>query len=102
MVIGLSIFELHLPHARSLKEKRKVVKGLVDRVHQRFKVSIIESGHHDLHQRAEIALALVANSETEAERIFDAVRRLLDEIFEAVVVRWNPELMDVSSEGGYP
>ena len=34
MLIGISVFELHLPHARSLKEKRKVVKGLIDRIHR--------------------------------------------------------------------
>ncbi|MEM8932477.1 MAG: DUF503 domain-containing protein [Acidobacteriota bacterium] len=95
MVIGLSTFELHLPHAHSLKDKRKVVKGLVDRVHHRFKVSIIESGHHDLRQRAEVTLVLVALTDTEAEQIFDAIRRLIDEIFDAVLVRWDPELMDV-------
>ena len=96
MILGLSIFELHLPQSRSLKQKRKVVKGLVERIHKRFKVSIIESDHHDLHQRSEISIALVALCESEAERIFDAIRGLVDQEFDAALLRWDPQLMDVT------
>ena len=57
MVVGVSIFELHLPAAQSLKQKRKVIKSLIDRVHHRFRVSIAETDFHDLHQRCEISIA---------------------------------------------
>ena len=41
-----------------------MVKALVERLHQRYRVSVVESGFHDLHQRAEIALAaLVGHGE---------------------------------------
>lgn len=96
MIVGISIFELHLPQARSLKQKRKVVKSLVERIHKRFKVSVIESDHHDLHQRAEIAIALVALSDGEAGRIFDTIRDLVDQEMECVLSFWDPQLMDVS------
>ena len=59
MLIGISIFELHLPQSRSLKEKRKVVKSLIDRIHRRFRVSIAETDFHDLHQRTEMAIAAI-------------------------------------------
>ena len=55
MIVGISVFELHLPSSRSLKDKRRVVKSLVERIHQRFRVSVAETGFHDLHQRSEIA-----------------------------------------------
>lgn len=96
MIVGISIFELHLPHSRSLKQKRKVVKGMVERIHHRYKVSIIESDHHDLHQRAEISIALVALKDHDAERIFDSIRNLVDQEMEATVLHWDPQLMDVT------
>jgi uncharacterized protein YlxP (DUF503 family) len=34
-----------------------VVKGMIERIHQRFRVSIAETDFHDLHQRSEIAVA---------------------------------------------
>ncbi|MEM6796939.1 MAG: DUF503 domain-containing protein [Acidobacteriota bacterium] len=96
MIVGLSVFELHLPHAGSLKNKRKVVKSLVEKIHQRCKVSIIESDHHDKHQRAEIAIALVAKTEGEARRLFDTIRDLIDLQGDAMLLGWDPELMDVA------
>ena len=60
MVVGVSVFELHLPASRSLKEKRRVVKSFVERLHERLRVSVAETGFHDLHQRAEIGVAAVA------------------------------------------
>ena len=59
MIVGVTVFELHLPASRSLKDKRRVVKSLIDRVHQRYRLSVAETGFHDLHQRAEIAVAAV-------------------------------------------
>lgn len=97
MIVGISIFELHIPQSRSLKQKRKVVKSLVDRIHHRFKVSVIESDHHDLHQRAELAVALVALSDSEADRMFDTIRELVDRQLDCVLSYWDPQLMDVSS-----
>ena len=62
MVVGISVFELHLPAARSLKEKRQVVKSLVERIAARHRVCVLESDFQDLHQRSEITLALLGHT----------------------------------------
>jgi hypothetical protein len=94
LLVGLSRFELHLPHARSLKEKRKVVKGLVDRLHERYRVSVMESGFHDLHQRAEVAVAYLAGSERELDRMAAEMRRLVEDAPEAMVSQWDDDVME--------
>ena len=94
LLVGLSRFELHLPHARSLKEKRKVVKSVVDRLHERYRVSVMESGFHDLHQRAEVAVAYLAGSESELDRMAAEMRRLVDELPEAMISQWDDEVME--------
>lgn len=97
MVVGISIFELHLPACRSLKAKRKVVKGLVDRVHARFRVSIAETGHHDQHQRSEIAVAIVAQSEHELDRMLEEVRSVVDACEpDAFLTLWQPQVLEAS------
>lgn len=96
MVVGISIFELHMPGAGSLKQKRKVVKSLVERIHQRFRVSIAETDHHDLHQRSEISLAVVAQSHREGQRLMDAIRELIDSQSEAVLIAWEPQWLEES------
>jgi uncharacterized protein len=94
MIVGVSVFELHLPQARSLKDKRRVVKGLVDRIHQRFRVSIAETDHHDLLQRAEISIAVVGNGEQEVEQILETIRGVIDRETEAYLTRWEPQLLE--------
>ena len=55
MVIGVVSWELEVYGAQSLKEKRSVVKSLLDRLRQRHNVSVAETDHQDLWQRAEIS-----------------------------------------------
>ena len=102
MIVGISVFELHLPASRSLKDKRRVVKSLIERVHQRYRVSIAETDFHDLHQRAEIAMAVVvAGGETEMEKLMDEVRDIVEGDPEVYLTRWDPQLLE-GLEGGEP
>lgn len=93
MMFGLLVFELHMPGVRSLKEKRRIVRSLVERIHRRYRVSIVESGYQDKHQRAQIALAAVHSDPGSLEQLLDSVRRLVDLEGDAVVTRWDPELL---------
>jgi uncharacterized protein len=93
MIVGISSFELHLPDSRSLKDKRRVVRSVIDRLHRRHRVSIAETDFHDLHQRAEISLAAVTNREAEMEQLMADVRALLDTVPEVYLTRWEPQLL---------
>jgi uncharacterized protein len=77
MVVGLAVWELHVPGCASLKEKRQVVKSLKDRLHARFNVSAAETAHQDLLQRAEIAVCVVSESRRHAESVLTSADRLV-------------------------
>jgi len=95
MIVGISVFELHLPTSRSLKDKRRVVKSIIERVHQRFRVSIAETDFHDLHQRAEIAMAVVVSGgESEMDKLMEEVRNLVESDPEIYLTRWDPQLLE--------
>jgi uncharacterized protein YlxP (DUF503 family) len=94
MVVAISVFELHLPSSRSLKEKRRVVKSLTERVHRRHRISVAETDYHDLHQRAEIGVAAVSASRHQLEHQMDDIRRLIDEQEEAVLLGWEPQYLE--------
>jgi uncharacterized protein YlxP (DUF503 family) len=78
-----------IPGARSLKDKRRTVKSMVDRMHSRMRVSVAETDLHDLHRRAEIGLAVVAASERDLERLLGELQRIAEESPEAVVASWE-------------
>ena len=94
MTVGVSSFELHLHSSRSLKDKRRIVESLVDRIHQRFRVSIAETDFHDLHQRAEISMAVVTNGESEMEMLMEEVRNLVEAVPELYLTRWDPQILE--------
>lgn len=94
MVVGIATCELHLPSARSLKDKRRVVKSLIERIHQRHRVSVAETEYHDLHQRAEIGIAIVARSAPEVDELLEHIRSLIENEMEAFVTHWQPQILE--------
>jgi uncharacterized protein YlxP (DUF503 family) len=94
MIVAVSVFELHIPAGRSLKDKRRVVKALKDRIYQRYRVSIAETDHHDLHQRAEIAIAAVHGSRTEMERLMNRIHTMIEDVPEAMLISWDPQYLE--------
>jgi len=79
-------WELHLPAAHSLKDKRHVLRSLKDRMRQRFNVSAAETAHQDLWQRAELSACLVTTDRRHAEEVLREVDRLVEGAAEARVV----------------
>lgn len=69
MVIGVIGWDLEVFGCQSLKEKRSVVKSLKDRLRDRFNVSVAETGHQDLWQRAELTACVVSNGRREADAL---------------------------------
>lgn len=86
MVVGVARVDMHIPGCRSLKEKRRHVKGLIDRVRVRFGVSVAEVDHLRAWQRTTLGVACVSNSSAHASRVLDAVVRFMDRADPLVMV----------------
>ena len=69
--------ELRVLNARSLKDKRQVVKSTVETVRRRFGISVAEVAAQDSWQRAVLGFAVVASSASQAERVLDDVDRFV-------------------------
>jgi hypothetical protein len=78
MIIGSCTIVLHLPAARSLKEKRQVIKSLVARVRNEYNVSIAEVDAQDRWQTAVLGLACVSSSQKYAHGQLEAVVRFIE------------------------
>jgi uncharacterized protein YlxP (DUF503 family) len=76
VAIVLLTVDFHFPVAQSLKDKRMILRGVKDRT-KKFNVSVAEVDHHDLWQRATLAVVAVATDGAHAERELQAV---VDEI----------------------
>ena len=86
MVIGVQTWDLSLPECRSLKDKRRVVKSLKERLQQRFKVSVAETGQQDVWTRAQLTAAVVAHDTGQADSIMDSLDTFVERDGRAVIV----------------
>ncbi len=69
MIVGKCLVDLRLHGTRSLKDKRRIVKGLVQKLQQRFRVACAEVDKQDMWGRAVIGMACVSNEAHHAEKL---------------------------------
>ena len=70
--------ELHLPTPQSLKEKRAVLRPIIEGMRRLGSYSVAEVGHHDVWQRAAIGVAIVAPDGTSLAQQVTKLRRYLE------------------------
>lgn len=74
MTIGSLMLEIHIPGSQSLKDKRRVLRSIKDRLRGRFNVAISEVDHQETHQRARLGIVSIANERFQIEQLFANVR----------------------------
>jgi uncharacterized protein len=77
VVVGVIVWELEVLGAQSLKDKRRVVSSLKERLQSRFRVSAAETRHQELWQRAELAACVVSGEHRHASDVLDSADRLV-------------------------
>jgi len=89
----VGIVDLHLPDVGSLKGKRHALKGLKERVRARYEVSVAEVDHHDLWQRATLALACVSHDSRHANEVVSKAMDFIEEHVEGRVIDTSVEIL---------
>lgn len=79
-------FDLHLPACHSLKEKRAVIKPILEGCRRRYAVAAAEVGSQDKWQRAELGVAAIAGAPAHVTEVLDAVERFVWSFPEVEVV----------------
>jgi len=91
--VGLLTVELYIGGCRSLKEKRQLVQSLIARLRNDFNLSIAEIDHHDLHQRACLAIACVANHTSFVNSVLDTVLERIESDGRIMLLESHLELL---------
>ncbi|MFC4115856.1 DUF503 domain-containing protein [Nonomuraea zeae] len=78
MYVGALTLDILLGDVRSLKQKRSVVRPLIAELQRRYpSIAVAETGHLDLHRRAEIGVAVVSASAGNCNEVLDACERMV-------------------------
>ena len=77
MFVAAERFELFIPDCHTLKQKRAVVRPIVDGVRRRYHVASAEVGALDKWQRADVGIAVVAGTEAHVLDVLGEVERFV-------------------------
>jgi len=95
MVIGVCKLDLRIPENHSLKEKRHVLRKLIDRVRARFNVAISEVGDNDVWQRAQMGFCTVGNDRRHINSSLDKVIDFIEQMNLVEMVRTEIEIISL-------
>ena len=94
MVVGVCKIDVVMFEAATLKDKRRVVKSIKDRISHRFNVSIAEVAGLDLRQRTTLGMAVVSNDARFAEAQLASAVDLVRRVPNASMVDYSIEVLE--------
>jgi uncharacterized protein YlxP (DUF503 family) len=73
MIVGILSVSVHIPGSQFLKDKRQVIKSLIEKTRNRFNVAMAEIGDQDLWQKALFGVVCIANEKKIVNQMLDKV-----------------------------
>jgi len=98
MNVGYGQIKFFLHGNRSLKDKRKIIKSMRDRVKNKFNVSISEIGDQDEWQSLQIGIAAVSSDSQYLDGLMTQVVEFIDNMHLAEMIDCNIEFMKMRSK----
>jgi uncharacterized protein YlxP (DUF503 family) len=94
-VVGTLKLSLYTHNNQSLKEKRRVVKSIVAKVHNKFNVSIAEVGSNDKWQMIELGISAVGNDRRFVNSVLDNILSFLDSLYLGEIIDSDIEIVNL-------
>jgi uncharacterized protein len=93
LIIGVLTLELHLGEANSLKDKRRIIKSLIDRIKNRYNVSVAEVGEQDLWQRSTVGISMVSCEQAHVHKVLASVIKFVEAQNTVLITNFQTELL---------
>ncbi len=91
MVIGLVKMELYIPMAFSLKDKRRIIKSVIEKGRNRFNISISEIAKNDLWKNATLGVVTISNNKKHVEKVLTGLLDFMEKFDEFEVIEYSFE-----------
>lgn len=79
MTVGVLVLDVRLAGCRSLKDKRHIVRSLIEKARNQFKVAVAEVGDQDLWGNAVICVSIPSVSVAHAGSVLQNVEKLFEQ-----------------------
>ncbi len=87
MIVGILKMNLFARGIHNLKEKRRIVLSLKEKLKRKFNISIVESGDQDIWQKIEFSIAIVSNQRSHVEKTFQQIEEMTESGYPVEVIR---------------
>jgi uncharacterized protein YlxP (DUF503 family) len=91
MVVAILKIALFIPQANSLKDKRRVIKSIKDRLRNGFNVSIAEVGDQDIWRSAKLGVAVISDDSSYANGVLSRIQDIMGSLKDAVLTHCELE-----------
>src|SRR5581483_6961670 len=99
MFVGVLRFSISIPGARSLKDKRSVVRSLKERAQARLKIAIAEVGSQDNPRHATFGVACVSSSAAVVDKMLESVASMAGTLKDAILDDRATEIIPFGEAG---
>ncbi len=98
MIVGAAVVEIRIHGSRSLKQRRGVVRSIIQRVRNRYNVSTAEVGGQDTWQRAALGLCAAGADRQQVRSALEGAVAFIEELHLAEVIAADIEVLDMPHE----
>jgi uncharacterized protein YlxP (DUF503 family) len=92
VLAGVCSISLMIHETNSLKEKRHVLKSVIERLKSRFNVSVAETGLNDKWQAAEIGVACVSNDRVLIDKTMNSIINFIENDYRVEITDYSIEI----------
>ena len=78
MIVSMIQFIFEIPDVDSIKEKRKIIRSVKDKLQRRFHMTAAEVDLNDSLSYAQVGAALVSNSRTFGESVMNKALKMIE------------------------
>lgn len=93
MIVGILGVEIIIYESNSLKEKRHVVKSLIERLRNKFNISIGEMDYLDLWNKSYIGISLISNDKKVIDGTISKVIDFIDKDDRVEIIKTDIEIL---------
>lgn len=93
MVVGVCRIEILIEEAFSLKDKRQILRSIIQRLKDKFNASVAETGFQDIWQRAEIGIACISNETSLVDSMMASMVNFVEYDGRVVMADYSTEII---------
>jgi len=91
MIVAVLKISLSIPQADSLKDKRRIVKSIKDKLRNKYNISIAEIGDQDIWKTARLGVAIVSNDSAYANGVISRIQDICGNLRDAIMTECELE-----------